>query len=143
MNDIISVIVPVYKAEKYLEKCLDSIVGQTYKDLEIILVDDGSPDSSGRICDKYAENDNRIKVIHKKNGGDSSARNAGFKEATGKYIATIDSDDWIELDAYEKMLKKMIENNVDIVRCGFFKDFDDKTLESPFIYPESKKIDLQ
>lgn len=143
MNDIISVIVPVYKAEKYLEKCLDSIVGQTYKDLEIILVDDGSPDSSGRICDKYAENDNRIKVIHKKNGGDSSARNAGFKEATGKYITTIDSDDWIELDAYEKMLKKMIENNVDIVRCGFFKDFDDKTLESPFIYPESKKIDLQ
>ena len=106
MNDIISVIVPVYKAEKYLEKCLDSIVGQTYKDLEIILVDDGSPDSSGRICDKYAENDNRIKVIHKKNGGDSSARNAGFKEATGKYITTIDSDDWIELDAYEKMLKK-------------------------------------
>lgn len=95
-SDLISVIVPVYNVEKYLKKCLDSIVNQTYKNLEIIIVDDGSTDNSGLICDEYSKNDSRIKVIHKKNGGLSDARNVGLDNANGKYISFIDSDDYIE-----------------------------------------------
>lgn len=99
--DLISVIIPVYNVEKYLERCLRSVINQTYKNLEIILVDDGSTDNSGNICDVYKENDNRIKVIHKTNGGLSSARNAGLDIAGGDYIGFVDSDDWIELNMYE------------------------------------------
>lgn len=95
-NDLISVIVPIYNVEKYLQECLDSIINQTYKNLEIILVDDGSTDNSGIICNEYAKKDNRIKVIHKKNGGLSSARNAGMDECSvGGYITFVDSDDWL------------------------------------------------
>ena len=101
----ISVIVPVYKVEPYLRKCLDSIVGQTYQNLEIILVDDGSPDGCGAICDEYAAQDKRVRVIHKANGGVSSARNAGLTAATGEWIGWVDSDDWIEPDMYERMLE--------------------------------------
>ena len=90
----VSGIVPVYKAENFLPKCIDSILNQTYKDFELILVNDGSPDKSGKICDKYSEKDNRIIVIHKKNGGVSSARNIGIENATGKYICFVDSDDF-------------------------------------------------
>ena len=97
-NPIISVIVPVYKVENYIRRCLDSLVAQTYRHLEILLVDDGSPDSSGAICEEYAEKDSRIKVIHKENGGLSSARNAALDVATGDYIAFVDSDDWIDLN---------------------------------------------
>lgn len=143
MDECISVIVPVYKAEKYLKKCLDSIINQTYKDLEIILIDDGSPDNSGTICDEYAKKDKRIKVIHKENGGDSSARNVGLKEATGKYITTIDSDDWIEIDAYEKMLNVLQKYKVDIVRCGFFKNYENRTESIEYIYPENRFINLK
>ena len=142
MENLISVIIPVYNAEKFLNKCLDSVIGQTYKNLEIILVDDGSQDDSGKICDEYAQKDNRIKVIHKENGGDSSARNTGLKMATGKYITTIDSDDWIELNAYEDMLKVLLEKNVDIVRCGFYKNYGEKCEEMTFVYPDSLRIDL-
>lgn len=95
-NPLISVIVPIYKVEKYLQKCVQSIINQTYKNLEIILVDDGSPDNCGIICDKLAERDDRIRVIHKKNGGLSSARNAGIEIANGEYIGFVDSDDYIE-----------------------------------------------
>ena len=95
MNDLISVIVPIYKVEKYLQKCVDSILAQTYSNLEIILVDDGSPDRCGELCDEYAEKDGRIRVIHKKNGGLSDARNAGIDVAAGKYLAFVDSDDYI------------------------------------------------
>ena len=102
---MISVIVPIYNVEQYLEQCLDSIISQTYSQLEIILVDDGSTDSSGQICDKYARKDERIVVIHKTNGGLSDARNAGISVATGEYISFIDSDDYIATDMYNKMIK--------------------------------------
>ena len=115
---MISVIVPVYNVEKYLRNCLDTIINQTYKDLEIILVDDGSKDSSGLICDEYAKRDSRIKVIHKENGGLSSARNTGLEIAKGDYIAFIDSDDVIEIDMYEKLLNSLETFNSDVSMCG-------------------------
>lgn len=98
---MISIIVPVYNVEKYLERCIESIVNQTYKDIEIILVDDGSPDNCSVICDRYAEKDNRIKVIHKQNGGLINARKSGLEIAQGDYIGFVDSDDWIEPEMYE------------------------------------------
>ncbi|HJA50079.1 MAG TPA: glycosyltransferase, partial [Candidatus Fusicatenibacter intestinipullorum] len=94
----ISVIIPVYNVEKYLKRCLDSVINQTYKNLEIILIDDGSTDNSGKICDEYAQKDERIIVIHKENGGVSSARNKGLDICIGDYISFIDSDDWINLE---------------------------------------------
>ena len=96
MNDLISVVIPVYRVEKYLERCVESVINQTYANLEIILIDDGSPDNSGNICDEYAKIDKRIKVIHKKNGGLSDARNVGIENSKGKYITFIDSDYYIE-----------------------------------------------
>lgn len=96
MEELISVIVPIYKVEDYLDRCIQSLVNQTYKNLEIILVDDGSPDDCPRICDEWGKKDQRIKVIHKENGGLSDARNAGMKVMTGAYVSYIDSDDWIE-----------------------------------------------
>ena len=119
MEDLISVIVPIYNVEKYLNKCIDSIINQTYKNLEIILVDDGSPDNSGNICDEYSKKDNRIKVIHKENGGVSSARNVGINNATGNWISFIDSDDWIEENYFEILLNKAKNENADIVICGY------------------------
>ena len=121
----LSIIVPVYKVEKYIHKCVDSILTQTFTDFELILVDDGSPDNSGIICDEYEVLDNRIKVIHKKNGGLSSARNAGLDVAKGDYIAFIDSDDYITADMFETMLDVAIKNNADMVKCGF-KEFNEK-----------------
>lgn len=112
----ISIIVPVYKVEKYLSRCLDSIVAQTFTDWECILVDDGSPDSSGKICDEYAENDSRFKVIHKANGGVSSARNVGLDVAKGEWIGFVDADDWIEKQTYEVAIKTAEENKVQIVQ---------------------------
>ena len=103
MEKLVSVIVAVYNIEEYLPRCVDSILAQTYRNLEIILVDDGSKDQSGSICDSYAEKDRRIKVIHKKNGGLSDARNAGMDAATGEYIGFVDGDDWIEPDMYRAM----------------------------------------
>lgn len=115
-NAKISVIVPIYKVENYLEKCITSIINQTYKNLEIILVDDGSPDRCGDICDKFAKMDNRIKVIHKENGGLSSARNSGIDISTGDYISFIDSDDWISNDLYETLITILNEeNDIDII----------------------------
>lgn len=111
----ISVIIPIYKVEPYLRQCLDSVVNQTYKNLEIILIDDGSPDNCGEICDEYAERDERIIVIHKKNGGLSAARNDGLKLATGQWISFVDPDDWCELDMYEKSIAKAIETSADMV----------------------------
>lgn len=116
---MISIIVPIYNVEKYLSKCIKSIINQTYKDLEIILVDDGSTDNSGKICDEFAIKDNRIKVIHKKNAGVSSARNQGLDKANGDYIAFVDSDDYIEKDMYEKMVNVMNKYDVDIVSCNY------------------------
>lgn len=107
---IVSIIVPVYNVEKYLDRCLNSLVNQTLKDIEIVLVDDGSPDNSPFMCDEWAKKDSRIRVIHKKNGGLSSARNAGLKVARGKYVGFVDSDDWILPDMYE-YLANLLNNN--------------------------------
>lgn len=114
MDDLISIIIPVYKAEPYLKKCVDSIINQTYTNLEIILVDDGSPDGCPQICDEYAAKDNRIKVIHKENGGVSKARNAALDIATGKYIGFIDSDDWAEPKMFEVLYDVLSLSNADI-----------------------------
>lgn len=124
-NPLVSVVVPVYKVEKYLDKCVESIVGQTYENLEIILVDDGSPDNCPAMCDEWAERDNRIKVIHKENGGVSSARNAGIDAATGELIGFVDSDDWLEPDMYECLVKNAFEYDADISRCGYYVDWSD------------------
>lgn len=111
---LISIIVPIYKVEKYLNRCIDSILNQSYKNIEVILVDDGSPDNCGKICDEYLLKDNRIRVIHKENGGLSSARNAGLDIATGDYIGFVDSDDWIEPKMYETLIENVIKYNAQI-----------------------------
>lgn len=123
---LISVIVPVYKVEAYLSRCVESILAQTYRNLEILLVDDGSPDDCGRICDDYAQRDPRIRVIHKVNGGLSSARNAGLDIASGQYIAFVDSDDWIEPEMYETMLALAIRESTPMVCAGRY-DVDSQT----------------
>lgn len=114
----ISVIIPVYKVEEYLPKCLDSVTNQTYTNLEIILVDDGSPDKSGVICDMYAGIDNRITVIHKQNEGVAKARNDALDIATGDYIGFVDSDDWIEPDMFEFLINNLVKYDADISMCG-------------------------
>lgn len=118
---LISVIVPVYNVEKYLKKCVDSITSQTYKNLEILLVDDGSTDSSGQICNEFEKNDARIKVIHKKNGGLSDARNAGLDRAKGQYYAFIDSDDYIQDNTIEIMLNAIKKNKSEIAVCNMIR----------------------
>ena len=118
-NELISVVVPIYKAEVFLRKCIQSIQSQTYKNLEIILVNDGSPDNCGTICDEIAEQDSRIIVIHKLNGGAASARNAGIDVATGSYISFIDSDDTIDIDMYERMYNRITKTGSDICISGF------------------------
>lgn len=135
---LISVIVPIYNVEKYLNRCIESIVNQTYKTLEIILVDDGSPDNCPQICDEWKEKDNRIKVIHKKNGGLSDARNAGLDIAQGEYIAFVDSDDWIDKEWIEILFKELIKNNCDvsISSTRLFKNVD----ETLFIRGNTKKF---
>ena len=125
---LINIIVPVYNTEKYIRKCLDSIVNQTYRNLEIILVDDGSTDSSGDICDEYAHKDARIKVIHKENGGVSSARNAGLDLCTwGDLVAFVDSDDWLELNMYETLLEQIYLYNADIATCKISIEYSDNS----------------
>lgn len=116
----ISVIVPVYKTEGLLDRCVESIVGQTYKNLEIILVDDGSPDNCPAMCDEWAEKDSRIRVIHKENGGVSSARNAALDIATGDYIGFVDSDDWIEPEMYSSLIQKISESGKNIALCSYY-----------------------
>lgn len=117
-NDLISVIVPIYKVEPYLDRCVESIVNQTYKNLEIILVDDGSPDNCPAMCDVWAQKDCRIRVIHKLNGGLSDARNSGIAIATGAFIGFVDSDDWIATTMYEKLYETMKKNNCNMTACG-------------------------
>ena len=128
-NYSISVIVPIYKVENYLNRCVESIVHQTYHNLEIILVDDGSPDSCPRLCDEWAKKDSRVKVIHKKNGGLSDARNAGMQVATGEYISFIDSDDDIALDFFESLLSVMLKEDSDIAECSVVKFYEDGRME--------------
>ena len=126
----VSIIVPVYNVEEYLEKCLDSLINQTFKDIEIIIVNDGSPDNSEKIINKYIEKYHNIKYLKKKNGGLSSARNYGIKHAKGEYILFIDSDDYIENNMTELMYNKIINDNSDIVVCEFNYDFGNKKIRS-------------
>lgn len=115
MNGLISVIIPVYNVERYLRECVDSVLGQTYQNFEIILVDDGSTDSSGDICDEYAKEDKRIQVVHQKNGGLSDARNKGFSKSSGEYVYFLDSDDWILPNAFMDLFNKARQENADVV----------------------------
>lgn len=119
MEDLISIIVPVYNVDKYLRNCVDSILGQTYRNIEIILIDDGSKDQSGKICDEYKKIDDRVIVIHQKNSGVSSARNKGIELSKGKWITFVDSDDWIEKDFCKVLYTKAIENQCDVALCGY------------------------
>lgn len=119
----ISIIVPVYKTEKYIHRCIDSILNQKFQDFELILVDDGSPDKCPAICDEYSVMDNRIKVIHKQNVGVSAARNTGLDIAEGEYITFVDSDDWIEQEMYQSMMNTAMQYDCDVVMCDCVKDF--------------------
>lgn len=143
MNDLISIIVPVYNVEKYIEKCVNSIINQTYKNIEIILVDDGSKDRSGEICDELKLKDNRIKIIHKQNGGLSDARNAGMKIANGNYIGFVDSDDYIKEDMFETLYELCKKYNSDISIVSYYEIYHDKIIgvrDSKKLY-ELNKID--
>lgn len=119
-NPQISVIVPVYKVERYLPRCLDSIVAQTFTDWECILIDDGSPDNSGAICDEYAKQDSRFVVIHQENAGVSAARNAGLDAARGEWIAFVDSDDWVELEFLQEQYNDIVSGDYDVCVCGLY-----------------------
>ena len=132
MNSIkISVIIPVYNVEKYIKKAIESVIEQTYKDLEIILIDDGSTDASGIICDNYANIDERIRVIHKVNGGIVSARKAGINIATGSYAVNLDPDDWIESNAYENVVEIIKKYSPDVIAFGMKKEFSGFIEEQP------------
>lgn len=140
-NPLISVIVPVYKAEAYLEKSVKSIINQTYKNLEIILVDDGSPDRCGEMCDEFAKKDSRIRVIHKANGGQSSARNAALDIMAGDYVGFVDSDDWIEPNMYEHLYNLILKNNAQISVCGAKLEYlNGKVSYFNTDYPKNKTI---
>lgn len=133
MENKISIIVPVYNVEKYVKRCIDSILNQTYKNLEVILINDGSTDKSGYICDMYAGNDDRIKVIHQINKGLSKARDRGIKESSGEYILFIDSDDWIECNALEILMNNVKYEDIDILIYGY---------KVEFIQKDNKKIEI-
>lgn len=137
---LVSVIIPIYNVEQYLNQCVQSVVEQTYKNLEIILVDDGSPDQCGKMCDAYAKNDQRIKVIHKENGGLSEARNIGIDSATGEYIAFIDSDDFVMPDMIERLLDILLVTHADISQCRFVRCNDEGEIKEE-IYPGDKTAD--
>lgn len=139
MNDLISIIVPIYNIELYINRCVESIVNQIYKNLEIILVDDGSNDKSGDICDDWVKVDSRIKVIHKKNGGLSDARNAGLDIAKGDYIAFVDGDDFIDANMYQDMLNFFKKYNCDVCVCGICKIEDGKEfITRPYRYLDKR-----
>ena len=130
---LVSIVVPIYKVEVYLERCLNSILNQTYSNIEIICVDDGSPDESGDIAERYAAKDKRIRVLHKKNEGLGLARNTGLEKCTGEYVTFIDSDDFIEKDFIEKLVKGVVEENADTVIAGYSRKRDDniETINNP------------
>ena len=143
MEDLVSVVVPVYNSEKYLEDCLDSIINQTYRNLDIILVDDGSTDSSGDICEKYAQKDSRITVIHKVNGGNGDARNEGYRQAKGQWLVMADNDDLLHLQQIEILLNIANEKNADVVIGNYRAISDDEEPDHNVITDEVyKKADV-
>lgn len=132
---MISIVVPVYKVEAYLDACVESLVRQTFRDTEIILVDDGSPDRCGMMCDAWAERDRRIRVIHQENGGLSAARNSGIRAAKGEYISVIDSDDWTEPDMMEAMYGILEKTGADIALCGWVNEYENAERPSDTVTP--------
>lgn len=145
---MLTVIIPIYKVEKYLRKCLDSVINQTYTDLEIILIDDGSPDNCGKICDEYAQKDSRIIVIHKRNEGLCAARNEGIRKATGKWLTFVDSDDWCEKDYYENLFRELNSREVDVFMAGgHYLEYEERQVlkynsYNPFFYEDRKDLDF-
>ena len=139
MEQLISIIIPVYKVEKFLDRCIKSVVGQTYKNLEIILVDDGSPDKSPAMCDEWAAKDTRIRVIHKSNGGLSDARNHGLDVARGDYVFFLDSDDYIHCETIEKLMGIIKSENADFSMCGLSRFFEG---EDPAVETKDVKVDV-
>ena len=141
---LVSIIIPVYNIEKFLPTCLDSIIAQTYSNIEIILVDDGSKDGSGTICDEYAEKDSRIKVLHKNNEGVANARLSGFEQSTGEYVTFVDGDDYISTDYIEKLTEPIIKYQVDLVSCNHNSQYGDKISPSHYtaegLFDKSKLI---
>ncbi|ORU01002.1 Glycosyl transferase, group 2 family protein [Anaerovibrio sp. JC8] len=139
---MLSIIVPVYNVEQYLERCLTSLLAQEYKDIEIILVDDGSEDSSGKLCDDYAEKYDNVKVIHQLNGGLGAARNTGVKAAEGDYIAFVDSDDWVKPDMFSQMMKEALSHpDADMVKCGYCET-DGKGYEKEVLFSGNSRQHL-
>lgn len=137
---MLSIIVPVYNSAKYLERCVNSLLAQTYHDLEVLLIDDGSTDDSGTLCDAFSSADSRVRVIHKYNGGVSSARNTGIEAAKGQFLAFVDSDDYCAPDMYEKLFAKM-SDDVDIVQCEYMLDYGDSQIpEALYDVSENDKI---
>ena len=145
---LLSIIVPVYNVERYLERCLHSLINQTYTNIEIILVDDGSPDNCPILCEQWALKNDKIKVIHKNNEGLGYARNSGLKVAKGEYIAFVDSDDYVDIHMYEMLIEKAIEAHADIVYCGYHNERNGKILsdvidfEKETIYEANQMLDL-
>ena len=127
---MISIIIPIYNVESYLPRCIDALLSQSFQDFELILVDDGSPDHCGEICEQYAVKDTRIKVLHKQNGGLSDARNAGLRVASGEYIAFVDSDDWVAADFLKLLYETMQKTGADIVECNVLKTSDETVLQA-------------
>ena len=130
MSELLSVIIPVYKVEQYLDQCVESVVNQTYCNLDIILVDDGSPDKCGAMCDAWAEKDSRIRVVHKQNEGLGFARNSGLDVANGEYFAFLDSDDYLENTMYERLMEKAHKTGADIAVCGYYVQMPDGSFEA-------------
>ncbi|SKB64054.1 Glycosyltransferase involved in cell wall bisynthesis [Lachnospiraceae bacterium] len=139
---LISVIIPVYHVDKYLGRCLNSILDQTYENLELIVVDDGSDDKCPEICDSFAEKDSRIIVIHKENGGVADARNCGLSKASGEFITFVDPDDYINKNMYDDMMHKLFENNADIVMCDFKYVYEDDVVSEISDHPSDVNVDI-
>lgn len=138
MNTKVTIVIPVYNTKRYLEECVASVMGQTYKEIEILLVDDGSTDGSSALCDELALNDERIRVIHKENGGAATARNIGIDEATGTYVMFLDSDDWLDTDATEVLVALADKQNVDVIRFNYIREFQGKQLVKVNTFLEEK-----
>lgn len=142
----ISIIVPVYRVEAYLDRCVQSILNQTFSDFELILVDDGSPDRCGQMCDAYAQGDQRVRVLHKKNGGLSDARNAGIDAARGEYLGFVDSDDEIAPDMYESLLQNLVQGKADMAVCGLYDCYGDVKVpqdiqQGHFLYTAAEAVE--
>lgn len=145
LNSIISIVIPVYNVEKYLRECLDSVVGQTYKNLQIILVDDGSTDASGAICDEYAKRDERITVVHQKNQGAGAAKNTGLELVEGEYVSLIDSDDYLSETFYEMMIQSMEQYGADVAQCLFDNCFADCSFQRKYYFStiQTRKVKVK